>query len=263
MAVILKRVGGRTLEMWRLSRDTAAVVWEVMRICVHAKYWPRTVRQVWVRQIVFTGVDALGLVVLIAILAGMSVVAQAQVWLNVIGQSGLIGPILVAVIIREVGPLLVNFIVISRSGTAIATELAGMQVRREMSVLDGQGISPMNYLVMPRVTAVAISVLVLSVVFVAVSLISGYFFCLLLGVTSADPALYAANIFKSMAPADVMNFFAKTILPGFATGIITCVAGLRVAESVTEVPRAAARGVVRALAALLVISALVSVLTYA
>jgi len=98
-----------------------AVAWTVLVAAVQVRHWPRPVRNVLARQILFTGYEATRFVSLIALLVGLSVVLQAQMFLRKLGQSELLGPILVMVLIRELGPLITNFVVIGRSGTAMAT----------------------------------------------------------------------------------------------------------------------------------------------
>lgn len=215
------------------------------------------------RQILFTAVDALGLITFIAILSGISIVTQVQVWLSRFGQSAMLGSVLVAVIIREVGPLLVNLIIIGRSGTAVATELANMNVRHETNVLDAQGVDPMIYLVMPRVLGIMASVLCLAVIFSVVSLLSGYLAGIALSATKGDYQQFVNSVAVAIAPGDVANFLAKTIIPGFTTGAICSIEGMSAGSSVTEVPQAATRGVVKSIAAALIVSAIVSILTYA
>jgi phospholipid/cholesterol/gamma-HCH transport system permease protein len=255
-------VGLGFLGRWRYHRDIAALLASVFHLAVRPRFWPRTVRGQLAKQILFSGVDAMGLVGLIAVLAGISVVAQAQYWLNNFGQSAMLGPILVAVVIREAGPLLVSLVIIARSGTAIATELAGMRVRREVDVLDAQGLDPMVYLVMPRVLGLAVSTFCLTLVLVVVSLGSGFIFGVLMGTTPGSVSLFAGSVFGAIARADVANLLAKTIIPGLLIGAICAREGLCVRGSVTDVPRAAARGVVRSMAAALIVSAIASVLTY-
>ena len=238
----------------------AAVASSALAMAWRGRYWPRTVRIVLARQILFTGVDALGLVSLVALLAGVGVVTQAQVWL---GQSDIVGALLVAVILRELGPLLVNFIVIARSGTAVATELAGMRVRGEIDVLDAQGMDPFVYLILPRVAGMALSVLALVVCFVAISLAGGYLFGVLLGVARGTPAQFMDAVFGAITPRDVPAFLVKTLLPPALTAAICCIEGLGVGNSVNEIPQAGTRAVVRSLAASLVVGVLASVLFYA
>ena len=258
----LTSIGDDFLARWSFARDIAGVIGGVLRLAVQLRFWPRTVRAIMAKQILFTGIDALGLVLVVAVLAGVSVVAQAQYWLNNFGQSAMLGPILVAVIIREVGPLIVNIIVIARSGAAVATELASMRARGEVDVLDAQGIDPMVYLVMPRVLGIVVSVFCLTIILISVSLGSGFLFGVLFGVTPGDLSLFSASVLGAIAPADIANFFAKTIIPGFLIGAICAREGLCIRGSVTDVPRAATSGVVRSIAATLIISAIASVLTY-
>lgn len=258
----LERIGCRALEKWRYARDIAAVIHGVLCLALKPRYWPRTVRQQIARQILFTGVDAIGLTFLIAILAGISIVVQAQVWLSRFGQSEMLGPLLVAIIVREIGPLLVNLVVIGRSGTAVAIELANMRVRHEINILDAQGVDPMVYLVMPRMLAIVISVFCLTIVFIAVSFISGYLLGFLLGAAPSSPSLFAAGVMGVITPRDISVLMAKVLVPGFITGAICCMEGLSIGGLVTEVPQAATRSLVRSIAAVLVVSAVVSVLTY-
>lgn len=258
---LLGRIGSGWRKKWRTACTVSALVCASLLLAVRRQTWSRPVRLQLSRQILFTGVDALGLTVMMAVLGGISVVAQAQLQLSRFGQSDMLGSILVLVIVREIGPLLVNFIVIGRSGTAIATELATMRSRHEVNVLRAQGVDPMVYLVLPRVLGVVLSVFCLSVIFVAVSFGSGYLFGVLLGV-AGPPSQFLDSVLGAVTGRDVGNFFAKTILPGLLTGAICCHEGLTVTGLVTEVPQAATRGVVRSLAVMLLISAVVSVITY-
>lgn len=239
-----------------------AVAWTVLVAAVQPRHWPRPVRNVLARQILFTGYEATRFVSFIALLVGLAVVLQAQVFLRKFGQSSLLGPILVMVLIREIGPLLTNFVVIGRSGTAMATEMASMKVNGEVKVLDAQGLDPFLYLVMPRVLGIAISIFCLTVIFVAVSFLSGFGSGLLLGAQTGGPGVFVNSVFSSVTKADVLNLLIKSFVPGLLTGVICCTEGLAVKGAVTEVPQAASRAVVRSTIALFVSSALVSLVTY-
>ena len=256
------RTGERTIDAWQRHRHTAAVAFTALCMALSPRQWTRDVRAVLARQILFTGFDAVTLVASVAVLMGLAIVLQAEVQLRRLGQSALVGPILVAVIIRELGPLLVNFIVIGRSGTAISSELSTMRVSGEIRVLDAQGLDPMVYLVVPRCVGVAVSVFCLTIVFILVSLVSGYVSGLALGADIGLPSVFAGSVAKAVAPADFFNLLAKTLLPGLLTGAICCIGGLSVRGALTEVPQAATRGVVRSVVALFFVSVLVSLVTY-
>jgi phospholipid/cholesterol/gamma-HCH transport system permease protein len=244
------------------AANIAGVAWTALRFGLLPRYWPATVRDVLARQVFFTGVEAVRFVSLIALMVGLAVVVQAQVWLTKFGQTAFIGPLLVAVIIRELGPLLANFLVIGRSGTAITTELATMRVNGEIRVLDAQGLDPFTYLVLPRVIGVMISVFCLTIVFIVVSFVSGFATASLIGAAQGGAGLFVEGVFKAITPADVLNVIAKTVIPGALTGSICCVEGLGIRGAATEVPQAAGRAVIKSVGVLFVSSAIVSVITY-
>jgi phospholipid/cholesterol/gamma-HCH transport system permease protein len=246
----------------RRGLQAAAVAGELLVRVPRPSMWPRTTRDVLARQILFTGYDALPLVSILALLVGVSVVLQAHVWLTKLGQSAYVGPILVAVIVREAGPLLVNFIVIGRSGTAISSELSAMRVHGEIRLLESLGLPPLEYLLLPRAAGVAVSVFCLTVCFVLVSFVGGYFSGRLLGASMGPPSVFLSSVLAAVTPADLLNLAAKSLIPGFLTGMICSTEGLNVRGAATDIPQAATRGVVRSVRALFVTSVIVSLVTY-
>lgn len=255
-------VGAGALGLYRRFRHLAAVAWGALTLAVTPSSWRAPVRAVLARQIVFTGYDAIGFVSVIAVLVGVSIVVQAQLWMGRFGRSEFLGALLVTVVVREVGPLLVNFIVIGRSGTAMAAELAGMRMRREVEVLDAQGIDPMVYLIMPRVIAMPLCVLGLTVFFVVVALGSGYVCGALLGTGPGDPSIFARNLIAGTVPSDFVMLLCKTLIPGLFTATICAIEAFSIEGLATDIPQAVTRSVVRSNAAVLVVSVIISLLAY-
>ncbi len=247
---------------WRYASLVASLVTSVLWLSIRPSTWRAAVRNVLARQILFTAVEAVLFISFVALLVGISVVVQAQVWLTRFGQRGLLGDVLVMVIVREAAPLLTNFVVIGRSGTAIATELATMKVSGQIQVLDSQGVEPFIYLAVPRVVGVMLSVFCLTFVFIVVSFASGYMTGLMLGADPDPPALFMRNVFRAMHTPAVVSVAAKTIIPGLATSAICCIEGLSVTSAMTEVPQAGTKALVRSVAALFLTSAVVSLLMY-
>ncbi|MCZ7592697.1 MAG: ABC transporter permease [Kiritimatiellae bacterium] len=259
---MLRSIGKWTVRQAQGLSRLLAVAWSALAAAVRPQFWPSPVRNVLARQILFTGYEASRFISLIAVLVGLAVVLQAQVALAKLGQSSLLGPILVMVIIREIGPLLTNFIVIGRSGTAMTTELANMKVNGEVELLDAQGLDPFLYLVLPRVLGAALSIFCLTVIFITVSFLSGFFSGMLLGANTGNPEAFIRSIFGAVSKADVFNLILKSFVPGLLMGSICCIEGLSVGAAITEVPQAATRAVVKSTAALFITSALVSLVTY-
>jgi len=260
--VWLAKTGESAIGRTRWVLGLAAVVWTVLRVSARPRYWSRPVRDVLARQILFTGIEAVSFMTLAACAAGIVIVVQAQLWLTKVGQASMLGPMLAVIVIREVAPLIANFIVIGRSGAAISTELGNMKIEGEVRVLDAQGLDPFIYLVVPRVLGMAVSVFCLAVVFIIASLAVGFVCGALMGAKMGSPALFTESVLKAIRPEDVINLLAKTVVTGLVTGAICCIEGLSVGAAITEVPQAATRALVRSVGALFIIAALVSLLTY-
>jgi phospholipid/cholesterol/gamma-HCH transport system permease protein len=259
---MLRQLGVRVRSSWRGFAYVVAVAACALGEAMKPRHWRQPVRDVLARQILFTGVHAIRVVFMLALLFGVSVVVQVQVWTSALGQKALLGPVLVGLIFRELGPLLTNFLVIARSGTAMASELAAMRVHGEVKALDAQGIDPFIYLVMPRVIGSAISVFGLAVMFVAVSILGGLFTGILLGANTGTPWQFFESVFGALRPADVLNLLAKTLIPGMLMAAICCIEGLSIRGLATDLPQAASRAVMKSITALFVVSALISIVTY-
>ena len=146
----------------------AAVVSAALIAALRPSYWRRTIRNAFARAVLSSGVEAIGITSFLAIALGVLLVVQYQLWLGNIVQSQLVGPVFVAVVARELAPLLVNLVVIARSGATMAAELALVHVSGEDRVVEGLGIDPLAYYVIPRVLALTLSVLCLTLIFTAV-----------------------------------------------------------------------------------------------
>lgn len=258
----IARVGNFVLEGWREICYLAGISCQVFLVGAKPRYWTRTVRAEFYRQIISTGIDTSGFVVYVACAVGISVVAQILVWLQIIGQSLSLGPLLVTLLVREAVPILINLLVIGRNGTALTTELGNMKIAGEVRVLDAQGIDPFIYLVMPRVLSLTLSVFCLAVLFVVVAFASSYLSNLVLSPSAVDPGTFVRSIILSVSQVDLINFLSKTIIPALFTGAICCSQGLRVQTSLTEVPKATKRALALSVRTLFGTSALVSLLTY-
>ena len=256
------RLGAEVWGQWSALQHAAALIGTVLCVCVQPRCWVRTVRQAFARQVLTIGVEPLGFVCGVAVFVGISVVVQLSFWLGEAGQSQLLGPLLVAVVARELGPVLINLVVIVRSGSAMTTELGVLEINGEVRALAAQGNDPFLHLVTPRVLGMAVSTLCLTIVFILVAFASGYWFAAWMGKGSRDLLLFADTVSRAVQPRDVLNILAKSILPALFASASCCIGGLGVGGSVTGIPQATQRALTRSVAGLFVISAGVSLLTY-
>ena len=258
----LTATGRLARTQWRELRHLAAILATALLLGLRPARWRRTVRQVFATQVLHVGVESLPFTLTLAILVGISVVVQMVVWVGRVGQTRILGPLLVVVVARELGPLFANFVAIVRGGSAIATELGVMRIGGEVRALEAQGLDPFLFLVMPRVLGMAVSTFCLTVLFIATAFGSGYAFGVLIGLTHLDPSRFVESLFTAVRPIDVFNVVAKSVLPAMVTAAICATEGLGVTAALTEVPQAARRSLTRALLALFVVTAVISLLTY-
>jgi phospholipid/cholesterol/gamma-HCH transport system permease protein len=239
----------------------ASMLGSVMSLSMQPRFWPRTTRDIFARQILFTGIEALGFICILGLLIGTTLVAQTQYWLSRTGFDDLLGPVLATALIQQFGPFVVNVVVIARSGTAMAAEIANMKVRHEIDLLDQQGVDPFSYLVLPRVLGAGLSVSCLACVFILIALGSGYITSLLMGASTGSPSDFLGQVLNEITPMDFIALVAKTLIPGLLMGSICCMQGFLVKPMITDVPRAVTRAVVQSITALFVVMALVTLVT--
>lgn len=194
----------------------------------------RAVRGVLVKQIYFTGVEPLIQVIVISMLVGYLFVLLLDKVHLVAGDAST--RLLIHTAIMELSPLICGMIVLSRSGSAITSELAGMKQRGEIRSLYLMGIDAESYLIVPRLFGAAIGTMVLSFYFAVGSLVGGLTLSAVLGKTSFEEFF---DVFAgSLNGFDLLYPPLKGAITGFGLAAIACHNGLRVQASATETPKA-------------------------
>lgn len=257
----IARLGGMVWGQADEVRHAAAVIGAVVWAGVQPRHWVRTTRNAFARQILAIGVEPLLFVCALAAFVGIAVVVQLAFWTGAAGQSQLLGPLLVSVVARELGPVLINIVVIVRSGSVMATELGIMKIDGRIQAIEAQGVPPFTSLVLPRVAGAAVSALCLTVVFILVAFASGYLFGAWMGTGSRAFWFFTDTVVHAIQPHDAIGILAKSLLPALFTGASCCISGLGVG-AVTDLPPMTQRALTRSVAGLFVISAVVSLLTY-
>jgi phospholipid/cholesterol/gamma-HCH transport system permease protein len=155
--------------------------------------------------------------------------------------------------VRELGPLITALAIVGRSGTAIAAELATNKVMGEVRALEGMGIDPRQYLVLPRFIGAVTSVFALLVVFDIVAIFAGFAAASFNGMTGIR---YTQIVLQSLSPGDVWLTVAKALAFGCIVGILPSYFGISVRRAATEVPIAVSRATVASIVGVFICSAL-------
>jgi phospholipid/cholesterol/gamma-HCH transport system permease protein len=235
-----------------------------MRLAAHV------LRRVWVlklppvaeelaRQIYFTGASATTTIVVRGAIIGTLIIAYVIEVLN--ADASLAVKMLLWVVLREVGPLIAAVLVIQRSGTAVATELALMKISGELASLRQMRIDPQDYLVVPRVVGIAIANTALTVYVQFIAVGGGMVLSAL--IVNASLGEMAASFFLLASPLDLVYSMAKSLLFGAAIGVIASYYGLNPpGNSINAVPRAAISAVTQSTLAVMLLNVVFAYLVY-
>ena len=192
-------------------------------------------------QILFTFVEALGISSLLALGIGAAVNIIGLPFLSSLSQERLIYPLLITIITRELGPLLTAFIIIARSATAIATEIAGMVISHEVEAYISVGVDPIEFLGVPRFLGVTVSLFMLNIFFSIFGLAGSYavaqFF------TPLPASVYFSNLLERLTFADLFISIIKSISFGMVIAMVAINKGFAVERASTEVPVAGLKSV--------------------
>ena len=215
-------------------------------------------RDVFIKQILFTGFEALPIVSILSLLLGTFTISEGYYYLSSIGQTDLIYEVLVSVIVRDIGPILVAFIVLARSGTAISTELGNMVIHREIAALKSMGISPISYLISPRILGMVFSLVLLMVYFLFIGIFGGYLVSSLM--TELPFAEFVQRFINALTFDDILIMIIKASLAGFVISIISSYHGLSVFRATTEVPQRNIKAVAQSFLAVITINTLITLI---
>jgi len=192
------------------------------------------------REIYFTGVSATAGIVTRGAFIGTLIIVYVIEVLE--ADAALAVKILLWVVLREMGPLLAAFLVLQRSGTAIATELALMQITGEIESLRQMRVDPRDYLVVPRVVGMAVSTAVLTFYVQVIAVGGGMLLSAL--VVNARFAELADSFFVLASPIDIVYSLLKSLAFGVGIAVISCYHGLHPPGiSINAIPKAAIRAV--------------------
>jgi phospholipid/cholesterol/gamma-HCH transport system permease protein len=224
---------------------------------ISLRAWRRSIRLEFRRVLRLALGGSLTATVFVAAIVGIGMVYEAIYWLRVAGQEGSLGNILVAILLREVTPLLVGVILLGRSGSAMLTELGQLHAERQLHALQTQGIDVFQFLVMPRSIAFALASYTLGVIFVLVTLLVGFALASLLDVVQTSFWTFLDSVLAALSPSDFVVFPVKMLAIGLLIGATACLTALS-ARPEEDVSRLISRGFIRGMLSIMLTSSLLS-----
>jgi phospholipid/cholesterol/gamma-HCH transport system permease protein len=151
---------------------------------------------------------------------------------------------------REFAPIITTLMLIAKNGSAMAAELGTMRVTEQIDALESMSISPVHYLVLPRVVASVLIFPMLTILANLVGVIGAYFISTMLyGIDSASYMSYMLNVLK---PRDIYIGLIKSSIMGFIVATICCYFGLQASQGAKGVGDGATKAVVSSSVSILV-----------
>jgi phospholipid/cholesterol/gamma-HCH transport system permease protein len=203
------------------------------------------------------GGQALPIVGVIAVLTGVILAYQAAAQLRQFGADIFVADMVGIAMVREMGPLMTAIVLAGRTGAAFAATLGSMKANEEVDALQTLGVSPVDFLVMPRLLAL-FAMLPLLVLFAnALGILGG----LLIALTTLDiPAnLYWTETKSFVDLSDLFTGLVKAATYGALIGLAGCQRGLEAERSAGGVGAAATRAVVTSIFLIIVANAVFAV----
>ena len=209
-----------------------------------------------VEQFDAIGVGSLTVVLLTGMFTGMVLALQSGMTLDQFGARSMVGRLVSASMVKELGPVLTGLMVAGRVGSGIAAELGSMVVTDQIAALRALGTDPIRKLVLPRILAGFFMVPILTVIATAVGMVGGWLVTFsLLRVASS---VYWNSVVQGLFMQDVWMGLIKPFVLGFTIVSLGCHVGLRTTGGTQGVGRSTTNAVVASSVAVIAVDYLVT-----
>lgn len=195
-----------------------------------------------IRQCYNVGNRSLFLVLVTGFIIGLVFTLQSRPTLEEFGAVSWMPSMISVSIIREIGPVIIALICAGRIGSGMGAELGSMKVTEQIDAMEVSGTNPFKYLVVTRILATTLMLPLLVIVGDAIALLGSAMVENLKGGVSYT--LYFNMAFSSLSFSDVIPAVIKTILFGFAIGLVGTYKGYNCAKGTVGVGEASNSAVV-------------------
>lgn len=253
---LLRRLGEGTLELYQEFRSLLAFTGESMLSLLRLGRGEARMRgrDFW-KVLQDVGAQALPIVALISFLVGLIIAFLGAVVLQRFGAEFAVAYLVGYGMLREMGAVMAGVIMAGRTGAAFAAEIGSMKVTEELDALKTMGISPMDFIVLPRLLALALMMPLLTVYADIIGIIGGYFVSnALLEIPSTQ---FFRNLNQVSGIADLLLGVFKGGVFGVLVAVSGCLRGIQCGNSADAVGVAATRAVVTGITLIIFANALI------
>jgi phospholipid/cholesterol/gamma-HCH transport system permease protein len=259
---LLSRVGAQTIEVVHASREILDFIGEaslaLLRFLVGKARFRRSDLGLIIQD---CGAQALPIVSLISFLVGLILAFMGAVQLKLFGAQIYVADMVGIAMVREMGAMMTGIIMAGRTGASFAAQLGTMQVNEEIDALTTLGISPMEFLVLPRMLALILMMPLLTLYSNLMGILGGF----LVGVGMLDltPMQYFQETRVAVDLTNISLGVFKSVVYGIMIALAGCLRGMQCGRSASAVGAAATSAVVSAIVLIVVSCGLFAILTNA
>jgi phospholipid/cholesterol/gamma-HCH transport system permease protein len=172
----------------------------------------------------YIGFGSLPIVLLVGAFTGLVTSLQSVVAFSQFGLESFSGGATGKALSIELGPVLTSLMLSGRVGAGIATELGTMRITEQIDALESMAVSPVQYLVLPRLIAAMIVTPILAMVFFVVGMGSAWFYAVV--IAHVDQGQWIQNLRDLVSPSDVVQGLIKSVFFGFLVALVGCYQGM-------------------------------------
>jgi phospholipid/cholesterol/gamma-HCH transport system permease protein len=202
------------------------------------------------------GIGSLTVVLLAGLFTGMVLALNSGITLDQFGARSMVGRLISASMVKELGPVLTGLMVSGRVGSGIAAELGSMLVTDQIAALRALGTDPIRKLVVPRVLAGVCMMPLLSVLATGIGMVGGWIVTVLQFHVAST--VYWSSVVQGLYMQDVWMGVIKPIFLGFTIVTIGCHVGLRTTGGTQGVGNATKLSVVASSVAVIAVDFMVT-----
>jgi len=228
------------------------------RLLMGKARFPRSDFFLFIQQ---TGVSALPIVALISVLVGLILAFIGALQLTMFGAQIYVANLVAIGMVREMGAMMAAIIMAGRTGAAFSAQLGTMQVNEELDAFRTLGISPVEYLVLPRMLALVLMMPLLCIFADLLGILGG----MAVGVTLFDISFmqYLEQTRASIDLTDIAVGMVKSLVFAVLIAVSGCLKGIQCGRSASAVGEATTSAVVMAIVAIVVSDAIMTLITNA
>jgi phospholipid/cholesterol/gamma-HCH transport system permease protein len=256
---VLARVGNRAIALAGSGHDTLGFIGDVclaFDTLLHGR--ARFRRSDLAVLLQDCGAQALPLVTLISFLVGTILAFMGSVQLQQFGAQIYVADLVGLAMVLELGAMMTAVIMAGRTGAAFAAQLGTMRVNQEIDALTTLGISPMEFLVVPRLLALVLMVPLLTVYADLMGILGGA--VVSAGMLDISYGAYFGRVQAALSLTAVAQGLVKSAVYGVLVALSGCLHGLQSSRSAAAVGAAATSAVVTGIVGIIVASALLTVI---